>query len=200
MLKLISPDFVYHNKLGIHEKIKSKLFEDALRTCVNKADDWNCEVLTSRGARDVDYGEFLSAFKPIVSDMCSAIGTRGNVELRIESIWMNLYNKGSWQELHHHATPFNNLSFVYFLNYNPQTDGHFFFLNERSSHYSAAGLHNVFKLSENLNIGELNPFPVQEGDVIVFPSHMRHGVTMQRENTNRCTLSGNLFILPQAMS
>jgi uncharacterized protein (TIGR02466 family) len=155
-------------------------------------------VLTSRGSTDVDYGEFLVAFKEIVSAMCSAIETRGAVELRIESIWMNLYNKGSWQELHHHSTPFNNLSFVYFLNYNPQTDGHFFFLNERSSHYSAAGLHNVFKLSETLNIGELNPFPVQEGDVIIFPSHLRHGVTMQRANTNRCTLSGNLFILPQA--
>lgn len=197
MLKFISPDFVFHSQIGNHSNLKSHLFAEALRTCVQAPDDWNCDVLTSRKATDIDYSAFLTAFKPVVTALCDSIGTRGPVELRIESLWMNLYNKGSWQELHHHSTPYNNLSFVYFLNFNPETDGHFFIMNERSNHYSASGLHGVFKLSENLNIGELNPFPVQEGDVIVFPSHLRHGVAMQRHSTNRCTLAGNLFVIPQ---
>jgi uncharacterized protein (TIGR02466 family) len=119
------------------------------------------------------------------------------MELRLETLWMNLYNKGAWQELHHHSTPFSNISFVYFVNFNPQTDGNFFFLNERSNHYSASGLHSVFKLAENLNIAEMLPLQVNDGDVILFPSQLRHGVTMQRHDTNRCTLAGNLLIHPQ---
>lgn len=197
MLKLISPDFVFHSKLPQHETIKPALFADALRTCAKKAGDWNCDVLTNRDSKDVDYSAFLEAFRPLVTAFCDAVGTRGPMELRLEALWMNLYNKGAWQELHHHSTPANNISFVYFLNYNPDSDGQFFFLNERSSHYSASGLHNVFKLAENLNIAELVPIPVQDGDVILFPSQLRHGVTMQRHDTNRCTLAGNLLVLPQ---
>lgn len=196
MLKFVAPEFVFHAKLAEHQQLKPIVFAEALRTCMSVANDWNCDVLTSRDAKDVNYSEFLSAFKPVVSSLCDSIGTRGPVELRIESMWMNLYNKGSWQELHHHSTPFNNLSFVYFVNFDPQRDGQFFFLNERSNHYSAAGLHTVFKLAENLQIAELTPFPVEEGDIIIFPSHMRHGVTMQRQDTSRCTLAGNLFVLP----
>lgn len=198
MLKFISPEFVFHSKLQNHSQIKEYLFPIAQAKCVAAANDWNCDVLTSRGAKDIDYSSFLSELKPIVTSFCDTLGTRGPIELRIESLWMNLYKKGSWQELHHHSTPYNNISFVYFMQYNPQTDGQFFFQNERSCHYSASGLHDVFKLSENLNIGELTPLPVQEGDVILFPSHIRHGVTMQRHESIRCTLAGNIFILPQS--
>lgn len=197
MIKLISPDFVFHTKITDHQRIKQKFFNEALRTCVSAAGDWNCDVLTNRDAKDVDYTLFLEAFRPLVTAFCDAVGTRGPMELRLESMWMNRYNKGSWQELHHHSTPANNISFVYFLNYNSKTDGQFFFLNERSNHYSASGLHHVFKLAENLNIAELLPMPVEEGDVLIFPSQLRHGVTMQRNDTDRCTLSGNLLIHPQ---
>jgi len=197
MLKIISPDFVFHTQLPEHAQLKGKFLSEALRTCIKTANDWNCDVLTNREAQDVDYGPFLSAFKPIVSSFCDAMGTRGPLELRLETLWMNLYNKGSWQEIHHHSTPFNNISFVYFVNYDPTKDGQFFFMNERSNHYSASGLHNVFKLAENHQIAELPPLPVQDGDVILFPSQLRHGVTMQRHDTNRCTLAGNLLILPQ---
>ena len=154
-------------------------------------------MMTSRESNAIDYSDFLSEFKGIVASMCDDLKTVGPVELRIESIWMNLYNANSWQEIHNHSTHHNNISFVYFVNLNPQTDGEFFFLNERSQFYSASGLHDVFRLAETVNINELCPIAVEEGDVLLFPSHMRHGVTVQRNDTNRVTLSGNLLVIPQ---
>jgi len=108
--------------------------------------------MTSRESNEIDYSEFLSDFKAIVASMCDDLKTVGPVELRIESIWMNLYNANSWQEIHNHSTHNNNISFVYFVNLIPQTDGEFFFLNERSQFYSASGLHDVLRLAETVNM------------------------------------------------
>ncbi len=35
---------------------------------------------------------------------------------------------------------------------------------------------------------------VRQGDLIVFPSFVRHGVLLQKENSNRTTLSFNLDV------
>lgn len=196
MLKKIMPDFYFHARMNSHAELKSKLFPQALAHCKpNK--EWNCEVHTTREHDSIDYSDFLSELKGVVGSMCDTLGTHSPLEFRIESIWMNVYNAGCWQELHHHASPNNNLSFCYFVNLNSQSDAHFFFQNERSAHYSATGLHQAFKLVENLEIAESTFLQIAEGDIIVFPSHLRHGVTLQRENSNRCTLSGNLLVLPQ---
>ncbi|MEN9530420.1 MAG: Synechococcus phage Syn19 [Pseudomonadota bacterium] len=196
MLKKIMPDFYFHTRLAAHEQLKNNLFPQALAHC-RPTKEWNCEVQTTRESGEIDYSGFLTELKGVVSTLCDSIGTRCPLEFRIESLWMNVYNVGNWQELHHHASPNNNLSFCYFMNLNPQTDAHFFFQNERSANYSAAGLHQVFNLVENLEIAESTFLQVAEGDIILFPSHLRHGVSLQRANSNRCTLSGNLLVLSQ---
>jgi hypothetical protein len=38
---------------------------------------------------------------------------------------------------------------------------------------------------------------VKQGDMIVFPSFVRHGVHLQQNNTNRMTLSFNLDVKPE---
>jgi len=197
MLKKIMPDFYFHARMAAHSELKGKLFPQALSNS-KPTKEWNCEVQTTRESNEIDYSDFLTELKNVVSSMCDALGTRGPLEFRIESLWMNVYNKGHWQELHHHASPNNNLSFCYFVNLKPQTGTHFFFQNDRSVNYSAAGLHQVFNLVENMEIAESTFLQVAEGDLIVFPSHLRHGVSLQRENSNRCTLSGNLLVLPQS--
>lgn len=197
MLNLVLSEFYFKEKIAGHQNLKSHFLPLALNHCKTAPTNWNCNVLTSRGTESIDFAPFLNQFKSVVSSMCDAIGTNGPVELRIESMWLNLYNENTWQETHNHSTHHNNISFVYFINHDASKDGEFFFLNERSQHYSASGLHDVFRLAESLNINELCPIKISEGDVILFPSHMRHGVTVQRHNTNRCTLAGNLLIIPQ---
>lgn len=197
MLNSVLSEFFYKKRLPNHSQLKSLYLPLAMEHCASAPSNWNCNVMTSRESNAIDYSAFLAEFKGIVASMCDDLKTYGPVELRIESIWMNLYNANSWQEIHNHSTHHNNISFVYFVNLNPQTDGEFFFLNERSQFYSASGLHDVFRLAETLNINELCPVAVEEGDVLLFPSHMRHGVTVQRNDTNRVTLSGNLLVIPQ---
>lgn len=197
MLHLVLSEFFYKKRMLKHSDLKVKYLPLALQHCQSAPSNWNCNVMTSRESNAIDYSEFLSEFKSVVASMCDDLKTLGPVELRIESLWMNLYNTNSWQEIHNHSTHHNNISFVYFVNLNPQTDGEFFFLNERSQFYSASGLHDVFRLAETVNINELCPVTVEEGDVLLFPSHMRHGVTVQRNDTNRVTLSGNLLVIPQ---
>ena len=90
MLNFVLSEFFYKKKLLNHTSIKSKYLPLALQHCQSAPSNWNCNVMTSRESNAIDYSDFLSEFKGIVASMCDDLKTVGPVELRIESIWMNL--------------------------------------------------------------------------------------------------------------
>ena len=106
--------------------------------------------------------------------------------------WVNKYTKGDHQDVHYHMNPDCGdpplFSFTYFAKYEPEKDAKFYFYNPSPApnlYKDFIPQQPEFKLRKELD--------VQEGDIIIFPSYMLHGVDEQLRDEPRITLSGNIY-------
>ena len=86
------------------------------------------------------------------------------------ALWGVNYSKGDYTVYHHHFPSL--LSFIYYV----------------KADEDSAPL--VFSDIDY----ELHP---KENDLIIFPSHLKHGVPTQMKDTNRISISGNIGALPK---
>lgn len=197
MLNLFFHDFAYHVKIDNHAEIKQKIFNQETLSKLQDTQEWECRVKTSKktAINDSVFDDIQHAIEQITREMifkCSPLSDILSVVFPKSNIWMNLYNSGDYQEYHDHTNNKCNFSFCYFLNYNPETDAKFVFLNDKFKMFRSQGLTD--QLLFDLGIYD-NIFPnIEEGQVIIFPSHYTHRTTIQQYDTNRCTVSGNFFV------
>lgn len=107
-----------------------------------------------------------------------------NVNLRITQSWINYTKKDQFHHKHTHANSF--ISGVFYVNANKDTD-RIHFHNEE---------HKAFDiLARELTI--LNSrswwYPVETGDLILFPSSLWHSVEVVNTDTTRASLAFNTF-------
>lgn len=141
-----------------------------------------CNVKNSRSLQ-YDWNNFLEKIKPCFLELPYL-----NHPLPIFSDpWMNVYNKGSYQEAHQHVSQGHHLSYCYFSKL-PKGGGEFCFMNEQFRNYSANQLTSVL----NLNIVDWAFPDVKEGDLLIFPSFLIHQVTYHSIEESRITVSGNV--------
>jgi len=196
MIKQIFPDFYFLKKINNHDLLKNQFMQIAKNECLYEP-DWRGKVLTTKTQNhQINYEPFFIELNCIIKSMCEEFKLIKNVHYKIESIWMNLYNQGCWQEIHHHSNPVVNFSFVYFLQFDDKKDAKFYFFNEKSKNYSSSGLNRVFELYQKNHWPDIFIPKIQEGDVLLFPAHLTHGVEIQNYETDRCTISGNIYIHP----
>jgi len=88
--------------------------------------------------------------------------------------WYNAYGKNHYQEPHSHLT--HQLSGVYFLSYDPEIHGSFMFINPFEDLIQLA-YPKVVNRYHPISIFRSEEEPlVKSGDLIIFPSWMRHRV------------------------
>ena len=143
---------------------------------------WTCIVKTSRGIQ-YDWTEFLKLLKPITKEIPVKVGCKFGVE----EPWMNVYEKGHYQEPHHHVNGETNLSWCYFHKL-PLNGGKFGFWNEMYRSYAST----TPMLTIGSEIAEWGYPDVEEGDLLVFPSFLTHQSTYNNSDERRVTVSGNI--------
>ena len=162
---------------------------DSARHLLSDADGrWICSVQTTFfEEKDViapdELGDFLAPYLwQYFPD---------NVSINVVNSWLNLYNKGHAQEAHNHVNfpDFVNFCGVIFIQFDPETDGRFYFENMSDIH-TVLGYTHIFEQS-HVMMPE-----VKSGDLLLFPAFVRHGVMKQNNDTNRLTLSFNLSVTP----
>ena len=102
--------------------------------------------------------------------------------LVIAGSWLNYYDVGAYQDLHHH--PNSVLSGVYYI----QSDGERDFAFQNPSHFFQPVIPNLYELNE-LNFTNVLYESVQ-GRCIVFPSHLMHKTSPAK--SPRISLSFNV--------
>tara|TARA_B110000305_G_C19416129_1_gene628086 strand:- start:1216 stop:1860 length:645 start_codon:yes stop_codon:yes gene_type:complete len=119
-------------------------------------------------------------------------GTLINIPVYISKIWYNEYNYNDFQESHCHSGRDSFYSFVYILKSKDiNIDSKLVFENPRSSHLQSIIIGDRMNSIDNYK-QEYIP-NLSEGDLIVFPSHMKHNVKFHKnKNDSRISISGNI--------
>lgn len=110
--------------------------------------------------------------------------TSNDVQLKITQSWLSLTRK---EESHHeHTHPNSVASGVLYINVG-ETDGINFYRNEDNI------WHELLRKEENYYNAYRYFVQTQAGDVLIFPSNIRHGVGRQQQEIERVSLAFNSF-------
>lgn len=110
--------------------------------------------------------------------------TANNATLKITQSWLTLSRRG---ESHHpHAHPNSIASGVLYINLD-QEDGINFFRNDEYVWYE------LFRKNDNYYNASSYLISTQIGDIVIFPSNVKHGVREVKDEVERISLSFNSF-------
>jgi uncharacterized protein (TIGR02466 family) len=120
--------------------------------------------------------------------MSTVFNTTNRVQLQITQSWLTLAGKG--QSHHVHTHPNSVVSGVLYISLAPQ-DGISFYRNEDNIWYEL--------IRQQDNYFNASQYFVQAsvGDLLLFPSHVRHGVREVTSDIQRVSLSFNTFFSGQ---
>ena len=105
----------------------------------------------------------------------------------IEEIWKNTYYRNYHQEQHDHRG--YELSFVIFMQDYKENDAKFYFVNDRNRLTPSTWIDLAWsKMPDDLHIAP------KRGEILLFPSHMLHGVSPHLSDEPRITISGNISL------
>lgn len=114
-----------------------------------------------------------------------------SVKIKLTQSWVNYSSKGQFH--HNHCHPNSIISGVFYINANKFFDKITFFKNS----YIFESNHGQIKYDiKDFNTFNSNSwwFPVNTGDLIIFPSNLIHGVDPIDHDDTRISISFNSFV------
>jgi len=150
--------------------------------------EWYSRVSTSRNTngKEYDWKPFLNMISPLFKQL----PIKGTGKFIFDTPWMNVYEKGSYQEVHSHAQ-MAELSYVYFHTLsNHKDNGKFMFFN--NDYYN--WVRNITWDYDQLGLYQWIELNVEQGDLIIFPSWFLHQVSEHKSDDTRITISGNVQV------
>ena len=182
----------YKFKIDENEKILDEIIKHMGDINFNTNPDWNAKL--SHILCDSHIDKELNILKLITKKIensishipkCKGLSLCSSIDSKSD-LWVNIYNKGDYQGTHRHTHPPNiKYALVYFAKYNTDTDAKLVFGNPDTT--------ELFLMSGEMKITDEKFIPMNEGEVIIFPSYLPHYVEKHESDTQRITVSGNLF-------
>ena len=206
-VNLFSP-FYYKTNIAETEFLKQIHLEAMLinyKTFPHHSYDWN--VHTSFGKNDneqlpyqINWEHFFSIYQYYIDQFCLEFFGAGRSWEIIDNIWYNVYGKGQDGMQHNHIAC--DFSAVHYFKFNPQVHTGTTFINPRlnEAKYYKSLSDPVIK-----NLQETNPEhslyqevftpQINEGDFIIFPSHLDHVIYRNNSDDLRVTIALNFKII-----
>jgi uncharacterized protein (TIGR02466 family) len=108
-----------------------------------------------------------------------------NVKPYITQSWLNYTKKDEYHHRHEHANSY--VSGVFYFNANKENDNIEFFKKKNETIRPNFKEYNIYNSSSWT-------FPIQTGDIIMFPSSLTHDVKIKKGNNIRISLAFNIFV------
>jgi uncharacterized protein (TIGR02466 family) len=187
------PIFKYHLDSKDIKVIAEKKFEVFGEYPINETPNgWDCNIRTEFHSSDDN--RYAHLYKEVMDEFTLDLGLLED-KCHIDESWLNFYQgKDHGQEEHDHLPGF--FSGIHYVKFNPDVHASTKFANP---------LHQLYNLMNNRRkMDENNPCPcagygsgwfspnVCEGDIIIFPSFLRHWVPSTNSNELRITLAFNI--------
>lgn len=196
---------IYIGKVAEYETIYNEIKAHLEKNAVYETDVWDASCLTTSNHGtssnvNIFYSDnVIRIIEKYKTNMLTELGLpdikttcilcENNECNRCNDIWINIYRLGMKQGIHWHVgnnkrDPF--LSFVYFAKYDPKNDAKLVFINP-APETSCKRMLTLDAYKRTTSI------PLEEGDIIIFPSFMMHCVEEQKTDSLRITVAGNLY-------
>ena len=142
--------------------------------------------------------ENLGSYVPWIGQQVHAALTGVLAEQTVvcpDNIWLNINGKGHYNVIHSH--PGSHYSGTLWVKV-PDSDSEFFL--ENPSEFSVAAYQHCFtdEFRGQNGIGGEYHFQPEEGRMILFPSHIRHGVWENNSDADRISISFNFGLFADA--
>jgi predicted 2-oxoglutarate/Fe(II)-dependent dioxygenase YbiX len=199
--KKLFPISIFHSSVENNNKIKDLLIphvENYKKDLNTAPSGWmTTKIITSYENDEINSifqeGEELS--NEIKSQYTNVLDTFFDKKWQgyIESIWFNYYENGEYQEFHTHLGTFNKLihfAGVHFVSFDSSVHNSLIFLDPISK------LRNFSLEIDSNNYNEIYTLNAKEGDIVIFPSYLEHGVKsgISTPGNPRITISFNISI------
>ena len=153
---------------------------------------WACNVKTGHAEEELEtsswHETFIDAIAPNVYEYVETIKLRNDYDISIGIPWVNYYEKGNSQEEHCHVGE-SVLSYAYIHKF-PENSGNFYFKN-------VLGKNQFFGQKQGFlhTVNSHYAPSLGEGCIVIFPAWLDHGVTPNRSNDVRISISGNIALI-----
>jgi len=184
------PETIYNEKLlnSIENSKVDNLISSLDKKYFKCTDDWLCPTITTFNL----YSIHTSSNK-IFIDLVDKIEEHVNAFARIlgsehkfkcKESWINISQKGNYQECHVH--PNNSFSAVYYIKV-PNNSGNIVFRKMPFETYELKGTRD----RSNEYTYQSATYEVEEGQLLIFRSHIPHMVTENKSDENRISIALN---------
>ncbi len=191
---------IYKTKLSNHQEIKQKFLDEVMPKLETLPGPNNIGLnLYSDYFEGLDRlgPEWTDFYAPTVLKFLQKAGFNQNKKWATDiDLWYNVGIKGSSQEEHDHMGGFPGCQYsaIHFLIYDPNVHEPTRFYNPIHHTY----LRNMHPCNgEDMPIDWQSPHytpEVQEGDLLIFPSYLKHSVPYQKDEKLRATIALNFTI------
>lgn len=195
------PTWFYVGQVKDHNKVVDAFMPYILKEKEYFHEPWTLASCLSSCQHDkngeMPWNVWADAIKPNFEEFLNGMQPFTNYSIDIIESWVNIYKKGGYQEIHDHMFPGRCFSCSYFFEKPEGEDarGELVFENMDYSRISATGLDRVFQqMKTKLFIPE-----VKTGDIVFFPSWVKHFTHPNNSNQRRTTFSAN-FAVTEATS
>ncbi len=186
MIYTYTPDFVYWKQITDHQKIKETIYPKIMDTKDTLPMPWtSCNAQSSLSLSDLNDGiltpQILNKviwepFDDFLKEFSSSYSLKlGSPKASKAERWFNIYDEGSYQEVHNHISP----SFTFAGNeFHPMYSG-IYILHQTGPNKTC------FRKTSNTPgtfVGDAYTYDtgniesIKEGTVIMFPNHLDHYV------------------------
>jgi len=191
----LDDDFVKEYEESFNEDSKNGIDTGSWSKCNVTSSYFNKEII--KNVKKIDYnGKFSIILKNELEKFMNELSKfqeyKIDINFQIDSFWYNIYEMGDFQEIHDHSGKDSFYSFVYLLkSNNMDLDSELIFDNPRGSLFKLNNFNDMLDGIDNYKV-DYKP-DLSKGDLIIFPSHMKHYVSLHKnKNDTRITIAGNI--------
>ena len=181
MKQIFSNQFYYQFKMPDFDILKERL------ETIEKFDDgdftWGELCKIERDSYNVN--DFFDILVKPVGMLSGQLGVKFNA--KISHPWLNRYDRGGFQEIHYHDDC--DIAAVVFLN-DGEDFSKFYFWDSNHTAFTKPWI----KILTQMKLSNIYYPEVKAGDVLLFPSHMLHGVSPHNSDIIRKTFSFNVIV------
>ncbi len=190
------PEFITHNLWPIPVYQSNILVREKWKVLIKSLEYERTHINNSDISKDRSLLNSMPELKSEIENHCELfvrkyLTVKNSAKFYLQNSWCNIHGPNESSQIHYHSSAL--LSGVYYPIL-PKNSGNISF--HRGNIYTNLFHQSIrFEYDENNNINaEQYAIELEEGTIVIFPSHLEHSVQKNLSNENRYSLAFNFYV------